>query len=201
MASETKPIEKSIKEELKEINIKLASGDKKNKFIFPGPWRRNMNKARKESDSSKILLLFLDMNGDWKMEYVPIVSGNLVVIDNKVFRINPKDITRIKDRNREYRVYACREIDRLMVPVGNPSTTRDGEGDFEPISNTDHDEICKEPGRSTDNDKALIKAMLAAYQESEKLKKKFNPVMIIVGIVILIIVIVVISVIAKSKGA
>lgn len=89
-----------------------------------------------------------------------IVSGNLVVIDNKVHELNPKKIW-IYNKTIWYIV---REIDR------------------KPVSNEDYDAVVAR-GDDTDSDVPLIKAVLGAIQK-QNIEAAGKMLWIILGIAV-----------------
>lgn len=166
--------EKSLKEIVMDLSRKIETDKKSSPFKWPRKWQMKFRQSKKQQDKTeKVLLLYLNLNGMWEVpKFVPIVSGDIVVIRNKVYRIDPKDITRLG----KYNAYVCREIDKELVP-GN------GRQGIEPISNANYDEVVRN-GRGTSNHPTLIKAILAARQE-QKEKKEINKKAIIIGLLIL----------------
>jgi len=111
-------------------------------FKFPWKAKSTMNKSLKLDE--QVLVFYLTQKYQVKLKLVPIVSGNLIVVNNKVHKLNPRMIWKYD----KYNAYIIREIDRL------------------PVSNEDYDEI-RDTSRDTDNDVPLIKAVLGAIQKKQ----------------------------------
>jgi hypothetical protein len=134
--------------ELEERQALLESslGNKKEKpFKLPFKAKRAINKANKLPDS--IVTQYLTQKKDIRFKTCKVVSGNIIVINNKVHKLNPKHLWRF---GKQF-WYIHREIDR------------------EPVSNEDYDQV-KERGDDTDSDVPLIKAVLGAIQKPSGMK-------------------------------
>jgi len=142
-------------ERLEHKLIKLESKDVKKKFKLPFKTKNIMKQSVKKSDH--VLVLYLTQKYTMDFKLCKVVSGDIVVINNKAHKLNPKKIWRYK----KFTVYIIREIDR------------------EPVSNEDIDEI-KDNGNSTSNDVVLIKAVLGATQKEKKIESK--NVLIAIGV-------------------
>jgi len=134
--------ESSLETRKEEASIKKKVVDW---FKFPFKARSAMKKSLKLDE--QVLVFYLTQKYQIKVKLVPIVSGNLIVVNNKVHKLNPRMIWKYD----KYNCYLIREIDRL------------------PVSNEDYDNIAGSI-RDTDNDVPLIKAVLGAVQ------KKQNPI-------------------------
>jgi len=115
-------------------------------FKLPFKAKRVINKANKLPDF--IVTQYLTQKRDIRFKLCRIVSGNIIVINNKVHKINPKYLWRY---GKQF-WYIHREIDR------------------EPVSNEDYEDL-REKGRDTDSDVPLIKAVLGAVQKPSAIKK------------------------------
>ena len=111
-------------------------------------WKKPRKMNRLEKKSSKkadhVLVEYLTQKYTVRRMLVKVVAGNILVIDNKVHMINPRDVWR-DGKNVWYKI---REIDRL------------------PISNRDYDKLIRQK-RITVNDAVVIKAIVGAIQKKE----------------------------------
>ena len=111
-------------------------------------WKKPRKMNRLEKKSSKkadhVLVEYLTQKYTVRRMLVKVVAGNILVIDNKVHMINPRDVWR--DGKSVW--YKIREIDRL------------------PISNRDYDKLIRQK-RITVNDAVVIKAIVGAIQKKE----------------------------------
>jgi len=128
-------------------------------------WRKPRKMRRLEKKSSKkpdyVLVEYLTQKQTVRRLLCKVVAGNVIVVDNKVHILNPKDTWR-DGRNLWYKI---REIDRL------------------PISNRDYDRLI-EQGRITVNDAVVIKAIVGAIAKKETAiqSKKILIWLLIIGI-------------------
>ena len=146
---------------LKREVIFLRSQDRKTRKGKKSPRKLVKLLKRKKKKPGYVVVQYLTADYDIKFKLCKIVSGDLVVVENKVHKLNPTKIWRLgKDS-----VYILREIDR------------------QPVSNEDYEEV-RERGDDTDADVPLIKAVLGAVQKSEGFGAPSKNVMIIIAIVI-----------------
>lgn len=165
------PKETSVKEELAEVKRLLKDGQKieetkkgKKPYQFPRKWRGKMNKSLKMSN--RLLVFYLNKFGKMELpKLLPILDGDMVVIHEKPYEVNPKAIWRMG----KYNVYIVREIDRR------------------PVSNEDYDDV-KARGDCTDSDVFLIKASQRAIQKQAR-KEMSKAALIFIGIIVVGIVI------------
>lgn len=138
---------------------------KKPTFQFPKLWTKKIEDNAQKKDV--VVVLYFNMKGYIEPPFeAKIQSGNMVVIRNKVYEIDPRSFWLIPIKKQIYKVVCIKEIDRR------------------PISNLDLDEI-KQRNDSTSSDEFLIKAALA-QQQGDKVKKPVPMWLIIVlGLVIL----------------
>jgi len=113
---------------------------------------------KKRTDHVIIQYLTQKYTVRWLLQKV--VGGNVVIIDNKVHELNPRNMFR--DGKRTW--YIIKEIDR------------------KPVSNEDYDRV-KARGDSTEADVPLIKAVLGAVQKKPMLENK--NIIIVVGVIII----------------
>jgi len=100
------------------------------------------NKASKKKDF--IMIWYLNIKGEIETPLVvPIYSGNMVIIRNKIHEVDPRAMWSLKLGMKTHKVLIIKEIDRR------------------PVSNLDLDEI-RRRGDATDSDEFLIKAALRA---------------------------------------
>lgn len=149
---------------LKKELIILKSKDKKitDKDNTPKKLKALFKKKRKKTGYVVVEYLTTDYNINFKL--CKVVSGNLVVVENKVHKLNPNNVWRLgKDS-----CYILREIDR------------------NPVSNDDYEQV-KRNGQDTDADVPLIKAVLGAIQKQNSLLENNKSAIIIVIIIIAVI--------------
>jgi len=163
--------EGSVREELAEMKRLIQDGQKveetkkaERPFRFPGKFQRVMKKSLKVPN--KLLVFYLNKFGKMELpKLLPILDGDMVVVHEKPYEVNPKAIWRMG----KYNIYLIREIDRR------------------PVSNEDYDEV-KKRGDCTDSDVFLIKASQRAIQKQAK-KELGKGMLIVIGLVIVGIVI------------
>lgn len=128
--------EKQIGEKRKETNAKRVS------WKWPWSWKSTMNRGQKTRD--QVVVLYLNIKGEIEPPMiVPIYSGNMVIIRNKVHEVDPRAFWTVRIGFKTFKVLLYKEIDRR------------------PVSNLDYSEI-KARGDATDSDEFLIKAALKA---------------------------------------
>ena len=147
-----------------EINDRLLKLEeekqgKKKKFKLPFKTRRLLKKEKKKPEYIVVQYLTRKYQVVWKL--CRMISGNLVVINNKVHEINPKTIW----RHGKQMWYVLREIDR------------------KPVSNLDYNKV-KRRRDDTEADVPLIKAVLGAVQKKSPLENKKG---LIIGIIIAVV--------------
>lgn len=114
----------------------------KKTFKYPMGWKSKANKSSKKPDT--VLVFYLNIKGEIQTPMiVPIYSGNMVIIRNKIHEVDPRAMWSLKLGMKTHKVMIIREIDRR------------------PVSNLDLDEI-RRRGDATDSDEFLIKAALRA---------------------------------------
>jgi len=149
-----KPVKKrnniSIRELLGKLVEEKESGQKKNEtkikkksWRFPRAWVIKAKKSQKRRDA--VLVFYLNIKGELEPPMVvPIYGGNMVIIRNKVYEVDPRAIWSVKvGMSKTYKLLIIKEIDRR------------------PVSNLDWDDI-RVRGDATDSDEFLIKAALRA---------------------------------------
>ena len=159
----------NIEELEKELEQAIKDGDHKDKKTERFKW--NDRKFKSLSNQSKkkpeyVLVEYLRANRTVTWQLCKVISGNIVVIDNKGHDLNPKD-TWVHGKNTWYII---REIDQ------------------KPVSNRDYN-ILKKLKRTTDSHTVLIKMVLGAIQKKEMSTeaKKWIIWIIIGGIALLVI--------------
>ena len=128
-------------------------------FKLPGRVNRVVNSGMKAGDS--IVTQYLTQKGEIKFKTQKIISGNIIVVNNKAHSINPKHLWRCGKQT----WYIHREIDR------------------NPVSNEDYEEV-KARGDDTDSDVVLIKAVLGAMMKPKTEIKKGWIIWIVVAVVV-----------------
>jgi hypothetical protein len=175
---ELKPVQKKEKKEpsIRELLTKLVdekeSGEKKKEtkvqkkpWKFPRKWLSKAKSSQKRRDA--ILVFYLNIKGELEPPMVvPIYGGNMVIIRNKVYEVDPRAIWSVKTGfNKTFKLLIIKEIDRR------------------PVSNLDWDDI-RVRGDATDSDEFLIKAALRAQMATTA--KQMGKGVIILIILILI---------------
>jgi hypothetical protein len=142
---------------------KKETKDTKKFFKWPMKWKSKANKSSKKPET--VLIFYLNIKGEIQTPMiVPIYSGNMVIIKNKIHEVDPRAMWSLKIGMKTHKVLIIKEIDRR------------------PVSNLDLDEIRKR-GDATDSDEFLIKAALRA-QTAVARKPISIWVWIILGIVV-----------------
>lgn len=149
-----KPVTLNKKSSIRELLSKLVeekeSGKKKNetkikkkRWKFPRSWVVKAKRSQKRRDA--VLVFYLNIKGELEPPMVvPIYGGNMVIIRDKVYEVDPRAIWSVKTGfNKTYKLLIIKEIDRR------------------PVSNLDWDDI-RARGDATDSDEFLIKAALRA---------------------------------------
>lgn len=125
---------------------------------------KRLKRLGKKADKSieNVLVQYLTQKNEVRWMVCKIVSGNIVVINNKVHKLNPKKIWRYK----KHLWYIIREIDRR------------------PVSNQDYEEV-QEAGQGTDEDVPLIKAFLGATSKKPIIEGQGKIIaFIIIGLIV-----------------
>ena len=154
------PISLNKIQRLKKELIILKSKDKKTskKTRAPKGLAKLLKNRRKKV--GYVVVQYLTTNYDIKFKLCKIVSGNLVVVENKVHKLDADKIWRLgKDS-----YYILREIDR------------------HPVSNEDYQEV-RARGDDTDADVPLIKAVLGAIQKNKTSSETNKNAMVIGGVI------------------
>jgi len=142
-------LEKKFKE------LELEPKRKKKKYKLPLQANRTLKSVKKKPQY--IVTQYLGQDGKMRFKACPIVSGNIIVVNNKAHKINPEAIWRFGKQS----WYIHREIDRR------------------PVSNLDYSKV-KESKNDTDSDVVLIKAVLGAIMKPKKEVKKGAIIWIVV---------------------
>lgn len=133
----SKLVEDKENKEKKEVTKK-----KKKKWRFPTKWKMAAKASSKHRDAA--LVFYLNVKGELEQPLVvPIYSGNMLVIRNKVYEVDPRAFWTVKIGFKTFKLLIIKEIDRR------------------PVSNLDWDDI-RRRGDATDSDEFLIKAALKA---------------------------------------
>jgi hypothetical protein len=142
--------EGSVRGMLKKLVDEKESGQKRKETkVLKKPWkipRKWVSKAKRaEKKRDAVLVFYLNIKGELEQPMiVPIYGGNMVIIKNKVYEVDPRAFWNMKvGFNRIYKLLIIKEIDRR------------------PVSNLDWDDI-RIRGDATDSDEFLIKAALRA---------------------------------------
>jgi len=149
--NEKKASEKdSVRNLLKQLVGRKEEGDKsketkarKKRWKFPRKWSAKAKRSQKRKDA--VLVFYLNIKGELETPMiVPIYGGNMVIIRNKVYEVDPRAFWSVRiGMNKTYKLLILKEIDRR------------------PVSNLDWDDI-RTRGDATDSDEFLIKAALRA---------------------------------------
>jgi hypothetical protein len=149
-----------LKKEDKVLSNKDSNLDKiKKKFKIPFSFKNMCKKASKTQDQVPVMYLTQKQQVEFKV--CRIVSGDIVVINNKAHTLDPQDVW----IHKRFVFYIIREIDRR------------------PVSNRDYESV-KARGDDTEADVPLIKAVLGATNKpTNPLKDKNIILWIILAIV------------------
>jgi hypothetical protein len=154
---------KQLVEEKQYGEQKKDTAKKTKKFRWPGGWKSKAKKADKKKDF--IMIWYLNIKGEIEQPLiVPIYSGNMVIIRNKIHEVDPRAMWNWRVGMKSHKVLIVKEIDRR------------------PVSNLDLDEVRKR-GDATDSDEFLIKAAIRA-QTAAIGKTVPKWVWIVVGLII-----------------
>ncbi len=164
-ASGGEPMPLNKIQRLKKELIILKSKDKKTKRGKKSPKKLKALMKKKKKKPGYVVVQYLTTNYEMKFLLCKIISGNLVVVDNKVHELNPDKIWRLgKDS-----CYILREIDRR------------------PVSNDDYEQV-RGRGDDTDADVPLIKAVLGAVQKNKTSAETSKNTVIIIGVIAAVVV-------------
>jgi hypothetical protein len=132
-----------IENKLQEVEEAMLSDKTKKRGLR---FTKRLEKLGKKADKkiNTVLVQYLTQKYQVKFMVCKVVSGNLVVIDNKAHELNPKHVWRYKKQL----WYIVREIDR------------------KPVSNVDYNKV-KSRKDDTEADVPLIKAVLGAVQKRQ----------------------------------
>jgi hypothetical protein len=133
--------------EKKLARIEAKKNVKEKKFKLNWKVMSKLKKGNKMKNH--VVVQYLTREYQIRFKICRVISGNLVVIDNKVHILNPKKMFGFG----RYRWYIIREIDRSAV------------------SNEDIEEL-KEAKRDTEEDVPLIKAVLGAVHKPSPIASK-----------------------------
>jgi hypothetical protein len=148
----------------------------KKKFKYPMAWKSKANKSSKKPDT--VLVFYLNIKGEIQTPLiVPIYSGNMVIIKNKIHEVDPRAMWSLKLGMKTHKVLIIKEIDRR------------------PVSNLDLDEI-RRRGDATDSDEFLIKAALRAQTAVAK-----KPISIWIWIILAVVIVGLIAFFLLSKSS
>lgn len=153
-----------LEERLKDAEARIDEKSTKRGMKFLNVFSKLGKRADKNSNI--ILVMYLTSKYQVEFKVCRIVSGNIVVIDNKAHVIDPKNIWRHKKIN----WYILREIDRR------------------PVSNRDYN-LVKKRRDDTEADEPLIKAVLGAVQKKKGLDLQGKNIWIIIIIAIIAVVV------------
>lgn len=149
-----------LEKKLSKLNLSECKDEKTKKFSFKDRKFVNLSKqSRKKPEYA--LIQYLRNNRTIKWELCKIISGNIVVINNKGHELNPKDTW----VNGKHTWYIIREKDTKPVSL--------------------NDKIL---GHSTDDHRILMKMVLGAVQKKELQKdaKKIGIIIVAVAVMALI---------------
>lgn len=154
---------------IEEKNQKEKKDDTKSskkQWKWPRPWTSKMIKSQKKQARDQVLVFYLNIKGEIEAPVLqPLYSGNMVIIRNKVYEVDPRAFWTVKIGFKLYKVLLIKEIDRR------------------PVSNLDYSEIRKR-GDATDSDEFLIKAALRAQLSSAaKSVSKWIIIAIVIAII------------------
>jgi len=149
-----------IEDKQKELEAEIESSKGKKKE-FKLPWKIGSLAKKSDKTMTHVLVQYLTIKQQIEFKLCRIVSGNIIVVNNKAHELDPKAIWRFK----KHTWYIVREIDR------------------KPVSNEDYDAV-RRRGDSTDEDTVLIKAVLGAIKKPEGVLQNKNIILWILGIAV-----------------
>ena len=157
-------IERELKREEQLKQLKDDTEKKKKLFKWPMKFKSAANKSDKNRDT--VLVFFLNIKGELENPMVlPIRDGNMVLIRNKVYEVDPRAIWTFRIGMKIHKLLIIKEIDRR------------------PVTNLDLDEVRKR-GDATDSDEFIIKMALRAQQtQTAKSMSKAAIILIVIGLV------------------
>ena len=161
-----KLVHKQVVDERRFNQMRQDTQLNKKPFRWPFDWNSKAQKSKKNKDH--VLIFYLTIKGELETFVVPIYSGHMVIIKNKVYEVDPRamwtaNVGMVKKKT--YKLLIIKEIDRR------------------PVSNLDLDEI-RRRGDATDSDEFLIKAALRA--QTVGAMKQIPKGLIIIGAVVVI---------------
>lgn len=167
----TRPIR--VRELLEKLVEEKKNGEKKKetnkiskKWNWPMTWKGKMNKSSGPNAREKVVVFYLNIKGEIEQPMiVPLYGGNMVIIRNKVYEVDPRAFWITKIGFKTYKILIIKEIDRR------------------PVSNLDYSEI-KSRGDATDSDEFLIKAALRA--QTQQVAKPINKWVIIIVVLLIL---------------
>ena len=153
-----------LEERLKDAEAKIDEKQTKKGMKF----LKNLKNMAKRADKNLdlVLIMYLTQKYQVLFKVCKVVSGNIVVIDNKAHVLNPKEIW----RHKKMMWYIVREIDR------------------KPVSNRDYHSVKKRKD-DTEADAPLLKAVFGALQKKKGLDIQGKNVWIIIIIAIIAVVV------------
>ena len=144
-------------DKIKELESKLDSlliEESKDKITERNNWQpkklKNLDKQRKKK-AEYVLVQYLKNNRDMDFQLCKVISGNIIVIDNKGHKIDFRAVW----RHGKYFWYIIHEDDTLPVLPRRQEKLRALQ-------------------RTTENHPILMKMVLGAVQKKEELKAKMN---------------------------
>lgn len=129
---------------------------------FKLPFKAKSTLKKSSKSPEYVVTQYLTQKKDIKFMMCRVISGNIIIVNNKVHKLNPKYLWRYGKNF----WYIHREIDR------------------EPVSNEDY-EIIKNSHRDTESDVPLIKAVLGAVNKPSKVVGGAKIGLIILGLLLL----------------
>jgi len=146
-----------LEKRLEEIELSKGEDERTKKFKFKN--RRFKSLSNKSSKTSEyVLVQYLHNNRRISFILCKVISGNIIVVNNKGHELNPKAIW----LNGKNMWYIIREKDTKPVSVSDKVT-----------------------GHSTDDHPVLIKMVLGAVQKKEIAKDTKKIAMIIIAVAVL----------------
>jgi hypothetical protein len=143
----------------KQLENKLVE-ESQDKVTIRNKWQpRKLNSLSKQASKKPEYILVQYLMNSYMMDFqlCKVISGNIIVINNKGHRINPRS----SYRHGKYLWYIVRECDT------------------EPVNNNDAP-LLKKYQRSTENHPILIKMVLGAIKKNEEKRDNKNMITIIV---------------------
>lgn len=167
-----------MQQELSLLQKEKATLEKQKQFKYPNKWARKLKASNKKMNNGKILVFYLNKQGEFEVPiFLPVFDGNMVIYKNKPYEYDPRSTWKVKGFKGNPMAVIIKEIDRKPVrnKYGKVVYTN------AELTNQDIEEVRRRQD-STEHDEFLLKFLLRAT--ASVTQKKINKmVLIVVGII------------------